>query len=235
MLRMQEVRRGWGASWRTSTTAPGWSTCGTRYLNPQTGQFTQTDPIGLAGGLNLYGYAGGDPVNFSDPFGLCPGQQGSGTICVAFYIQTKTTLFGSLKGDNRGPSPHSSPSQSRAYVIVDPSNPEAATPVINPTCTSRGRCAAPSARNTFDITSDGAGGFNLEMSLVNSAVPGPRIDASIHFTPDGQGGYQASGTRDGYPSAEAYYYRKDGSVQTIFEQKEGSPRQLWGCCDTKVQ
>ena len=33
---------------------------------------TQEDPIGLAGGLNLYGYAGGDPVNFSDPFGLCP-------------------------------------------------------------------------------------------------------------------------------------------------------------------
>ncbi len=32
--------------------------------------FTQTDPIGIAGGLNLYGYAGGDPINFSDPFGL---------------------------------------------------------------------------------------------------------------------------------------------------------------------
>jgi hypothetical protein len=26
----------------------------------------------LAGGLNLYGYAGGDPINFHDPFGLCP-------------------------------------------------------------------------------------------------------------------------------------------------------------------
>ncbi len=25
----------------------------------------------MAGGLNLYGYAEGDPVNFSDPFGLC--------------------------------------------------------------------------------------------------------------------------------------------------------------------
>ena len=38
----------------------------------QRDQFTQEDPIGLAGGLNLYGFAGGDPVNFSDPFGLCP-------------------------------------------------------------------------------------------------------------------------------------------------------------------
>lgn len=30
------------------------------------------DPIGIAGGANVYGFANGDPVNFSDPFGLCP-------------------------------------------------------------------------------------------------------------------------------------------------------------------
>lgn len=41
-----------------------------RYYDPGTGRFTQEDPIGLAGGLNLYGFASGDPVNFSDPFGL---------------------------------------------------------------------------------------------------------------------------------------------------------------------
>jgi RHS repeat-associated protein len=41
-----------------------------RYYDPQTGRFTQEDPIGLAGGLNLYGFARGDPVNFGDPFGL---------------------------------------------------------------------------------------------------------------------------------------------------------------------
>lgn len=42
-----------------------------RYCDPQTGRFTQEGPIGLAGGLNLHGLAGGDPVNFSDPFGFC--------------------------------------------------------------------------------------------------------------------------------------------------------------------
>jgi RHS repeat-associated protein len=42
-----------------------------RYLDPQTQTFTQEDPIGLAGGLNAYGFAGGDPVNYDDPFGLC--------------------------------------------------------------------------------------------------------------------------------------------------------------------
>jgi RHS repeat-associated protein len=48
-----------------------------RYYDPKTGRFTQEDPIGLAGGLNLYGFAGGDPVNFSDPFGLCKDKNGN--------------------------------------------------------------------------------------------------------------------------------------------------------------
>jgi RHS repeat-associated protein len=43
-----------------------------RYVDPASGRFTQEDPIGLAGGLNLYGFAEGDPVNYGDPFGLWP-------------------------------------------------------------------------------------------------------------------------------------------------------------------
>lgn len=43
-----------------------------RYYDPASGRFTQVDPIGLAGGLNAYGFGGGDQVNYSDPFGLCP-------------------------------------------------------------------------------------------------------------------------------------------------------------------
>ena len=47
-----------------------------RYYDPGTGRFTQEDPIGLAGGMNAYGFATGDPVNFSDPFGLAAEAEG---------------------------------------------------------------------------------------------------------------------------------------------------------------
>jgi RHS repeat-associated protein len=41
-----------------------------RYYDPGFGRFITSDPIGVAGGLNLYGYAGNDPVNGVDPSGL---------------------------------------------------------------------------------------------------------------------------------------------------------------------
>jgi RHS repeat-associated protein len=43
-----------------------------RWYDPQSGRFLTQDPIGLAGGVNLYAYAGNNPVSFSDPFGLSP-------------------------------------------------------------------------------------------------------------------------------------------------------------------
>jgi RHS repeat-associated protein len=47
-----------------------------RYYDPASGRFTQEDPVGLAGGVNLYGYANGDPVSYSDPYGLCADEGG---------------------------------------------------------------------------------------------------------------------------------------------------------------
>jgi len=41
-----------------------------RYYDPQTRRFISEDPIGLAGGINMYAFANGDPVNGTDPFGL---------------------------------------------------------------------------------------------------------------------------------------------------------------------
>jgi RHS repeat-associated protein len=41
-----------------------------RIYSPTLGRFMQTDPIGYADGINWYDCVGGDPVNFSDPYGL---------------------------------------------------------------------------------------------------------------------------------------------------------------------
>ena len=37
-----------------------------RIYSPSPGRFLQTDPIGYGGGMNIYAYVGGDPVNMAN-------------------------------------------------------------------------------------------------------------------------------------------------------------------------
>jgi RHS repeat-associated protein len=87
---------GWTAYWQKTYRQPSWNGSlldqkrdgsqliykRNRYYDPSTGRFTQEDPIGLAGGSNLYGFANSDPVNFGDPLGL------SASCCVALGAGT---------------------------------------------------------------------------------------------------------------------------------------------------
>src|SRR5437899_1705882 len=47
--------------------------CRARYYHPGLARFVSEDPIGFAGGFNLYSYVGNDPVNYVDPLGYTKG------------------------------------------------------------------------------------------------------------------------------------------------------------------
>jgi RHS repeat-associated protein len=49
-----------------------------RYYSPALGRFLQPDPIGGTSGVNLYAYVANDPLNRTDPSGLCDNPQGCG-------------------------------------------------------------------------------------------------------------------------------------------------------------
>ncbi|MBW8852624.1 MAG: RHS repeat-associated core domain-containing protein [Xanthomonadales bacterium] len=51
---------------------------GYRDYDPTLGRYLQSDPIGMAGGVNTYAYVSGDPVNSFDPLGLESWQYSNG-------------------------------------------------------------------------------------------------------------------------------------------------------------
>jgi len=64
---------GYGAQWGYYTDQEtGLVLMGHRYYAFGNGRFMTRDPIGYAGGLNLYGFVGNNPITGADPIGLSP-------------------------------------------------------------------------------------------------------------------------------------------------------------------
>lgn len=77
-----------------------------RFFDAKTGRYTQSDPIGLAGGMNTYAYAGNNPVNFFDFTGLqygTPEEAAIAGLCEAYpHSYAENAEYGGriIKTDN---------------------------------------------------------------------------------------------------------------------------------------
>jgi RHS repeat-associated protein len=81
----------------TATGNTGIILCTNRWYSPEMGRWLTRDPIGYAGGENLYTYCAGDPVNFYDPEGtdieiiIAKGIDGKGNL-ILFDRETERNI-----------------------------------------------------------------------------------------------------------------------------------------------
>ena len=84
-----------GLSVNDDTADSGLYLMGHRHYDATLGRFLSRDPIGFAGGLNLYEYAANSPVDTVDPEGLNPGGRGSRrsqrALTAPFRLQQRAT------------------------------------------------------------------------------------------------------------------------------------------------
>ena len=104
--------------------------CTHRFYDPSNGRWLTRDPMGYAGGVNLYGYVGNDPVNKQDATGFIPSSlyhppPQQPTIGQWLYMKAGCTLYDLRKwwqGPPIAPVPPNAPLPFVPYPTYNPPN-----------------------------------------------------------------------------------------------------------------
>ncbi len=210
--------------------ATGLDYLGARYHGSLLGRFTTVDPVmdrqkALVDPQqwNRYTYVWNNPFRYVDPDGRCPRPaEGDDTVCVALFIKAESALL--LRGDGRDFSADSEPGRSRVFVHVNVEK-QTFSATVNASCFTGGSCKPALKTNDVAVAFSESGGFTLTVQARNSILPGPSIDATFTFSPDGRGGFSTLVDRDAYPSAEAYLWH-GGQAKPLFQLPERTPAHL---------
>jgi RHS repeat-associated protein len=195
-----------------------------RFYDPTSGLFTQEDPQDLGSGLNAYGFATGDPVNYADPFGLCTAPSGQGIgICFDTFIPGGFILGG---GDHRMYSAFGGTYKTEVQFSIDP-----ATGKLSGQRWDIGSTDGHKGTGNIsigDAEGDGQGGWNVRVAghALNGFNFGPDIDfdLKIHVTAQGQVSVPCC-QHDGFPAYEVWKYQGGQQPSLAYQYYGGTG---WG-------
>ncbi|MDZ4862278.1 MAG: RHS repeat-associated core domain-containing protein [Gemmatimonadota bacterium] len=207
-----------------------------RWYDPTSGRFLTQDPLGLAGGVNLYAYAGNNPISFRDPYGLCEKPIGKGVgICIQAFISAPTVM-GQAVGDGRGPRSDGGTYKTSHRFSVDPSSGKM-TGLQQGVGATKGQAGIGELMvSPVRQTKDGGHSVSVTGNAMSVDMP-PGMDITYSFdvniSKDGKVSV-TGGEFDGFPSFEIWAYPEKGKPQLVKFYGESNITALGGEPERKV-